>query len=124
MRSVVDDKMGAHVKSYPAQLRFRVTANAHDVISDDQFLAYKSDADINTLLLGLHFLLKAFDGLTEQEFSPSLVRHIGVPEGVPSDERIYDVHFDIGKLPCERRLVLELADGNGVRLAKFHLESM
>jgi hypothetical protein len=41
---------------------------------------------------------------------------------VPYNERIYRIGFDLGKVPIDDRVVMEVISPTGERLCKFHLD--
>jgi hypothetical protein len=41
---------------------------------------------------------------------------------MPYDERIYRIGFDMGKIPIQDRVVMEVLTPTGQRLCKFHLD--
>jgi hypothetical protein len=45
-----------------------------------------------------------------------------MPRHVPYNERIYRIGFQIGKVPIEDRVVMEVFSPSGERLCKFHLD--
>ena len=47
---------------------------------------------------------------------------IGVPDDVPYNERVYRVAFEIGSVPTDRRMLLEVLTPQGERICKFHLD--
>ena len=113
---------GDPVRMFPERVLFRVTANiAGDKIADDP-LPLPSPLDAQNFMLGLHFRLKIFDGLKSSYLKPSWVQQIGVPAELPADQRIYVARFHLRSVPATDRLVLEVLDSEGRRVARFHLE--
>ena len=45
-----------------------------------------------------------------------------MPPDIPYDERVYQISFDIGRIPITDRVVLEVLSPSGERLCKFHLD--
>ncbi len=122
-----DRYAGANVTSYPEAIRFRVTASTRNKLLDIPLDvapsgSTKEPPDLNQFLLGLQFQIKMFHGLTQTVFKPEKVQLIGVPEEVPSDERVYEVTFSLRHVPITDRCLLEVASPAGERLARFHLD--
>jgi hypothetical protein len=113
---------GQPVLAYPEQLRFRVTASGRVKLFVDGTRQDVRLTDLETTLRTLKFRLKIFNGLQVHTLEPASVRMIGVPADVPYDERVYQVSFNIGSVPIDRRIVLEVLDSTDARLCKFHLE--
>ena len=116
---------GSEVKSFPGALDFRVTASAlaNEFRGIDEY-EIKSQQPIYDFLLGLKFKLKLYRGLHLQFFFFFFVLLIGVPSDQPYDERVYRVSIETPNLPVDARLVLEVYDGHGTRLTRFHLEML
>ncbi len=110
------------VRFYPDHLQFRVTGSTREKIAQDLPLDMTSKLGINDLLSGLHFRLKVFHGLDYRYVKPSVAEMIGMPSEVNYDERVYQVVFDVKKIPIEDRVVMEVLSPNGERLCKFHLD--
>jgi hypothetical protein len=119
----VVDAQGDIWKHYPAEVTFRVTATAMDPESIKSDIDKITEpVDLNSFLMGMHFRLKAFQGLNMRVLNPTSVRLIGVPSDVPYEERVYRVSFDTGDLPVDARLVMEVFSPGGKLLSRFHLE--
>jgi hypothetical protein len=116
---------GEPVSHYPEAIDFRVTASAKKgKLMDTELEPFSVDGaeDVNQYLLGLKFRLKIFHGIEMRLLEPDAVKLIGVPSDVPYEERIYRVSFNLGQVPAQDRLVLEVLDPSGTRVSKFHLE--
>ena len=117
------DRVGAPVRMYPQQVKFRVTATGRvKLYSDEAPALLPAKAELEPLLRSLSFELKIFHGLQVRTLKPAEVRMIGVPADVPYDERVYQVDFNVGPLPIDRQIVLEVLRPDGSRMCKFHLE--
>ena len=110
------------VKFYPARLQFRITASSREKLLADHSYDVHSKLAVNDLLGRLRFRLKVFDGLDYRYIHPVLVEDVGMPTQIDYDERIYRIGFEIGKIPVEDRMVIEVLSPNGDRLCKFHLD--
>ena len=110
------------VKFYPTRVQFRVTASAREKFVQDY--SYNTDTKLNVdqLMSQLRFRVKVFHELKYRYIKPTVVENVGVPTAVTYDERIYRIGFDLGKIPIEDRLVMEVLSPNGQRLCKFHLD--
>ena len=115
---------GQPVTAYPQFIDFRVMATRRDLRDPDldPFPMEQPVTDLNQYLLGLQFELKAFHGLECRTLAPAVVQMVGMPGDVSYDERVYRVSFNLGQVPIGDKLVLEILDPQGQRLAKFHLE--
>jgi hypothetical protein len=113
---------GKKVKAFPPDVVFRVTATSRDRGLDGDANAVKWDKDLNSYLLGFRFELKAFHGISSKIVQPQAVEMIGMPADITYDERIYLARFDLSQFPVDDRLVFEVFDPNGTRVARFHLE--
>ena len=45
-----------------------------------------------------------------------------MPAEVSYDERIYRIRFNLGRIPIDDRIVLEVFSPTGERLSKFHVD--
>jgi hypothetical protein len=113
---------GKVVTLYPERVQFRLTASAREKIIDDKPYGTESKLPLDELLVQLHFRLKIFHGLEYRYVQPSYVEDVGMPRHVPYNERIYRIGFQIGKVPIEDRVVMEVFSPSGERLCKFHLD--
>jgi hypothetical protein len=114
---------GSKVDDYPSEISFRLTASTLDKLKDnDQPQEVEINQDAGSFLLSLHMRLKIFRGLDAYELEPHNAELIGVPAAIPYDERIYRVAFHLNHVPAEARIVLEVFDSAGERIARFHLE--
>lgn len=115
-------KDGAPLRFYPDRLFFRVTASTREKLNGFQPFIVDAEQNINDYLLHLHFRLKIFNGLQMRRLEPAEVQQIGMPADVNYDERIYGVSFQIGQVPIDRRVVLEVLSPNRDQIGKFHLD--
>ena len=129
MRRITDgehDKLlasnGKVVNLYPEKVQFRLTASAREKIIDDRPFGTESKIPLDELLMKLHFRLKIFHGLEFRYVQPLYVEDVGMPRTVPYNERIYRIGFQLGKVPIEDRVVMEVFSPSGERLCKFHLD--
>jgi hypothetical protein len=107
---------------YPERVQFRLTASARERLTEDRPFPTKATESLPELFLKLHFRLKIFHGLNYRYVQPSYVDDIGMPRDVPYDERIFRIGFNVGKVPIEDRIVMEVLSPTGERLCKFHLD--
>lgn len=116
------DTSGSQVTTYPDIVRFRVTASTwKDMLNTPPF-PYQDVSDVNNFLLKLRFQVRLFRGLKQSVLRPDSVQLIGVPEEVPSNERIYEVTFAFHNIPVTERCQLEVYSPSGERLSRFHLD--
>jgi hypothetical protein len=113
---------GKPVTFYPEWVQFRLTASSREKIIDDKPFATESNLPLEDLFVNLHFRMKIFHGLEYRYIHPSYVEDVGMPRSVPYNERIYRIGFQIGKVPIEDRVVMEVFSPSGERLCKFHLD--
>jgi hypothetical protein len=118
------DADGKPIEFYPSRLQFRLTASDREKLRDDHPFEAPAKGSVPELISHLRFRLKVFHELSYRVISPTLVQDIGMPNNVPYDERIYRIGFDLGKIPIEDRVVMEVLAPNGERLCKFHLDLM
>ncbi|HLH05665.1 MAG TPA: hypothetical protein VKW78_00360 [Terriglobales bacterium] len=116
------DARGQPVRMYPDRLQFRITASARERMLDNEPFPFPSRIPLNAFLLGLRFRLKVFRGLEQRTIYPAAVVPIGMPADINYDERIYRIDFNIGRIPIEDRLVLEVLSPTGQRISKFHVD--
>ena len=121
------DGDGRQVPLFPKQIKFRVTATERvratpSVASGDPPYPLKNQLPMDALLKSLSFRVKIFRGLHARTVEPTAVRMIGVPPDVPYNERIYEAQFNVGEVPVDEKIVLEVLTPKGERLCKFHLE--
>lgn len=107
---------------YPSRVQFRLTASAREKLIEDKPFDTRSKLDMSDLLRQLRFRVKVFHGLEYRYIAPSQVQDIGLPGDVPYDERIYRIGFELGKIPIDDRVVMEVLTPSGERLCKFHLD--
>lgn len=113
---------GKKVDFYPERVEFRVTASGRERILDDRPFETTDDISLNELFVKLRFRIKVFHGLEARHIEPAYFEDIGMPRDVPYDERIYRIGFNLGKIPIEDRVVMEVFSPAGARLCKFHLD--
>lgn len=112
------------VTYYPSRVQFRLTASAREKLIDDRPFDTHAKLGVDDLLGQLQFRVKVFHALEYRYVKPTIVEDIGVPKDVPYDERIYRIGFDLGKVPIEDRVVMEVFSPTGERLCKFHVDLM
>ena len=113
---------GKTMTSYPEQVQFRLTASAREKMLEDHPFGTKSTSSLEDLLIQLKFRLKIFHGLAFRYVEPTFVDDIGMPRSLPYNERIYRIGFNMGQVPIEDRVVMEVFSPSGERLCKFHLD--
>lgn len=114
---------GVPLEYLPRRVEFRITATAlrdHFAFVGPHVL--ETTEDLNPFLMGLRFRVRIFHGLDSYTVRPLAVRLLGMPADVPYEERIYSALFDLGQVPLDRRLVLEIFSAGGERVGRFHLE--
>lgn len=112
----------SRVMFYPARIQFRLTASTREKLVDDRPFDTHAKLSVNDMLTKLHFRMKVFHALEYRYIKPTFIDDIGIPNDVPYDERIYRIGFDLGKIPIEDRVVMEVISPTGERLCKFHLD--
>lgn len=110
------------VTFYPSRVQFRVTASSREKLVEDHPFDTHAKVGVDDLMAHLRFRLKVFHALEYRYVKPSVVEDVGLPMDVPYDERIYRIGFDLGKVPIEDRVVMEVFSPTGERLCKFHLD--
>jgi hypothetical protein len=123
-RRAVLGSNGTPVRFYPEAVQFRISAAT---LRENALVVPPSPAplavdDLNEFLLGLHFQVKVFRGLTYHVVEPESVEMIGMPAEIQYNERVYRVSFELGRVPISDRVVLEVLDPAGERVCKFHLD--
>jgi hypothetical protein len=113
---------GQPVRFYPSLVQFRLTASARESLLNDTPWKTRAKVSLNDMLLKLHFRVKIFHALEYRYVRPQFVEEVGVPGQVPYDERIYRIAFDLGQVPIDDRVVMEVISPSGERLCKFHLD--
>ncbi len=115
---------GEPVKQYPREVHFRISVSerADYAPLDLPFPVETHESPFNEFISGLKFEMKIFRALKARIVRPSKITHIGVPPDVPSNERIYDVAFELGDVPITDRIVMHVLTPNGDRLAKFNFD--
>ncbi|MGZ4814500.1 MAG: hypothetical protein ACXVZV_03770 [Terriglobales bacterium] len=112
------------VTFYPNRVQFRLTASAKEKLIEDRPYDTRAKLPVGDLLRQLRFRIKVFHALDYRYIKPTFVEDIGLPDSVPYDERIYRIGFDLGKIPIDDRIVMEVFSPTGERLCKFHLDLM
>lgn len=113
---------GKTLTSYPDHVQFRLTASAREKMLEDHPFGTKSNLPMLDLLASLKFRLKVFHGLAYRYIQPASVDDVGMPRNLPYNERIYSIGFNLGHIPIEDRVVMEVITPTGERLCKFHLD--
>lgn len=114
---------GKRIERFPSHVDFRVTATFRAHFAETSpFPISASLDDQNAYLLGLKFRVVVFSGLQQTVVKPKSVEMIGVPGEMAYDERIYRISVDLADFPLTDRVVLEVQDPGGGRIAKFHLD--
>ena len=121
-RSHLYDASGQPVRAYPEEVQFRITASAREKLLENQPFTIASAIPMNDYLLHLRFRLKVYHGVDWRIVRPASVEAIGMPADVSYDERIYRIRFNLGNIPIDDRLVLEVFSPTGERLSKFHVD--
>lgn len=121
-KPVLLDAAGKSVKELPRSMTFRVTLIRGAKMEYENPMPIDYSKDPDQLLLDIHFKVQIFRGMAMRQIDPVRTWMIGVPEAESSNERIYRVRFDWGKVLPDDRIVLLVTDGAGMRLTKFHLE--
>ncbi len=121
-RSQLYDASGQPVRVYPEEIQFRITASAREKLLENQPFTIASAIPMNDYLLHLRFRLKVFRGVDWRIVRPASVEAIGMPAEVSYDERIYRIRFNLGRIPIDDRIVLEVFSPTGERLSKFHVD--
>jgi hypothetical protein len=113
---------GERMRTYPERIAFRITASYRTHVTDPSPFPFNTSVDMNDYLLCLRFRVVVFHGLRQTVVHPEAVEMIGMPGEVPYDERIYRVTVNLEDVPLTDRVVLEVRDGDGERVCKFHLD--
>jgi hypothetical protein len=114
---------GKPVRHYPPFVDFQVTASFKPN-RRLQPIAFPTTCteNPNECVLNLRFRLKIFRGIDVTMLEPTVVKLLGPPPDVSTEERTYRVCFKLPPVPVEDRVVLEVLSPTGERLTKFHLE--
>ena len=115
---------GAAVTKYPENIKFRFTIGSHTQPSESSPLEVRISGTPDDFESHLHFRLKVFHGIESREITPVAQKIIGVPTSMPYDERIYSIAFKLNDVPAEDRIMFEVLDNSGARVAKFQLQLM
>jgi hypothetical protein len=120
----VTDLSGNPVSSFPRELTFRFTIGSRTIKQETSAYTVNTPVSLDKFQSNLHFRLKVFRGIEVQNFDPAEAKIVGIPPQVPCDERIYRVTFSLPEIPVSDRMMLEVLDEAGARVAKFHLQLM
>ena len=123
-RKMVTNAAGEELTKYPSEMKFRFTAGSKTLLSEKDPLEVLTSATAEQFESHLHFRLKIFHGVEAQTVAPVESKIIGVPPEMPYDERIYRISFKLPDIPAGDRMMFEVLDDSGVRVAKFHLQLM
>ena len=107
---------------YPSRVQFRLTASTREKLIDDHPFDIRAKIGINELFVQLRFRIKVFHALEYRYIKPTFIENVGMPKDVQYDERIYRIGFELGKIPIEDRVEMEVISPTGERLCKFHLD--
>ncbi len=123
-RHVLKTSAGKLVENYPRRVRFRVSVCERDslYLIDSPIPIASRTSTFDQFIRGLTFEVHVFHALTHRIVLPAQVTHIGIPLDVPSNERIYEVTFDLGDVPITDRIVMHVLTDQGERLAKFNVD--
>ncbi len=115
---------GNRVERYPREVHFRVSVSERDGYTplDPPMPVDYHESTFADFISSLKFEMRIFRALKARIVRPTKVTHIGVPIDVPSNERIYDVAFDLGDVPITDRIVVHVLTSDGDRLAKFNFD--
>jgi hypothetical protein len=116
------DSSDKRVLLYPTRVQFRLTASTREKLLGDKPFDTHEKIAMDDLLEKLQFRVKVFHALEYRYIKPAFIENVGVPKDVPYNERIYRIGFDLGKIPIEDRVVMEVISPDGQRLCKFHLD--
>jgi hypothetical protein len=110
---------GARMEKFPHHFSFRITASLRKIVLDGPAYALDFAGDPQELLLQLKFRVRAYHGLETREITPESVEMIGIPAGVPADERVYRVSVNVGDMPVIDRFVIEVLSPQDEVLTHF-----
>jgi hypothetical protein len=123
-RRTVLNPDGTQLTKYPENFKFRFTIGSHTRPTDSSPLEVKISGTPDDFESHLHFRLKVFHGIESREIAPVEEKIIGVPPAMPYDERIYSISFKLNDVPAEDRIMFEVLDNAGARVAKFQMQLM
>ena len=123
-KKLVANADGTELKNYPAEIKFRFTVGTKTVLGEKSPLEVQTSSTPEQFASHLHFRLKVFHGVDAQTLEPTESKIIGVPLDMPYDERIYRIAFKLNEIPVSDRMMFEVVDETGARVAKFHLQLM
>jgi hypothetical protein len=121
-RYVVKDN-GEVVRQLPKRLTFRITASSL-VQTSEKPLSLDVKAPLEEFLRKLTFVTKVYhrDTMDTRKLAPADVRHAGIPPEIAASERVYRASFDIGEVPIEDNVILEVNAEDGTPVTKFFLQ--
>lgn len=123
-RKFVITPEGTELLTYPSELKFRFTVGSRTVLGEKDPLEVQTSSTPEEFETHLHFRLKVFHGVDTQTVVPVESKIVGVPPEMPYDERIYRISFKLPEIPAGDRMMFEVLDDSGARVAKFHLQLM
>ena len=123
-RKILKLANGDPVQHYPHELHFRVSVSERAGFApvDPPVPVEFHETPFGEFISSLKFEMRIFHALKLRIVRPTKVTQIGMPLDVPSNERIYDVCFDLGEVPISDRIVVHVLTANGDRLAKFNFD--
>ena len=110
---------GARMEKFPHHFSFRITASLRKIVLDGPADTLEFTGDPQELLLQLKFRVRAYHGFETREITPESIEMIGVPAGVPADERVYRVNVNADNMPVVDRFVIEVLSPEGEVLTHF-----
>ena len=113
---------GKTITAYPERVQFRLTAGMREKLIDEKPFGTRADLPLDQLFLKLKFRMKIFHGLDYRYVEPAFVDDVGMPRSITYNERIFRIGFNMGHVPIEDRVVMEVISPTGERLCKFHLD--
>jgi len=115
---------GNLVERYPREVHLRISVSERGGYAplDPPTPIDSHDSSFVEFISSLKFEMRIFHALKARLVRPTKVTHIGMPLDVPSNERIYDVAFDLGEVPISDRIVVHVLTAEGDRLAKFNVD--
>jgi hypothetical protein len=123
-KRVLKNPHGAKVESYPRQVSFRVSVSERGsaLLTDSPLPVETHESTFDEFISRLKFEVRLFHALKARIVHPTNVAQIGPPMEMPSNERIYEVTFDVGDVPISDRMVMHVLTSEGERLAKFNVD--
>ncbi len=115
-------KDGKTITAYPERVQFRLTASTREKLVDDKPFGTRANVPPDEFFVKLKFRMKIFHGLEYRYVEPAFVDDVGMPRNITYNERIYRIGFNMGHVPIEDRVIMEVISPTGERLCKFHLD--